>query len=165
LNASDIALAQSPDIGKLVEFLSSKDSAIRYWGTVGLLKADASKLDAGAKSTLHALLNDPSDDVAAMASWVLIQAGDVSDAQKCLIGILDRHTSSALLVLNILDWLHADISPYVPAIKALEKKQGPDAGYEQSMIVYLFESHGIPVSDASRKQSQKQKKKDLKLDK
>ncbi|HZK82984.1 MAG TPA: sulfatase-like hydrolase/transferase, partial [Humisphaera sp.] len=164
LDASDIALAAKPsDTAKLIEFLKSKDSAIRYWGAVGLLMAG--KANASAQSALESVLDDPCGEVRAMAAWVLIESGNPEKARQALAGILRNHEPTTLMALNVLDWMHTDITPFIPAMNSLDPKAGEMAGNEQLMVEYLRASHGLPVpavtEDASKAQKVKSKKDDM----
>ena len=78
------------------------------------------KLDAAAVIALKLCLNDESHDVRAMAAWALIKAGDKRAGQACLIQLLNRESCVTLKVLNIIDWMGIDTTPYLTAIKALK---------------------------------------------
>jgi hypothetical protein len=164
LDGSDLALTAKPsDIPRLVEFLKSDDSAIRYWGTVGLLMLG--KADLPTQGALESVLNDPCAEVRATAAWTLIQSGNPGKAQQAMAAILQKHEPATLFALNVLDWMHTDIAPYLIAMDSLDPKSGDMAGNEQLMVKYLRESHGLPVpaatEDASKTQKVKSKKDDM----
>jgi hypothetical protein len=110
------------------------------------------------------VLEDPCGEVSAMAAWVLIQSGDAAKAQQALAGLLQKHTPATLMILNILDWSHIDITPYITAIDSLDPIGGSIVGEEQRMVQYLRESHGLPVPPATQAASESQKKKDAAKD-
>jgi len=58
--------------------------------------------------------------VRAMAAWALIKAGNKKDGQDCLIQLLNQESYVTLKVMNIIDWMGVDTTPYLPAIKALK---------------------------------------------
>ena len=159
LDSADLALARNPaNTPRLLEYLKNSDSAIRYWGTVGLLMLG--KADAGTQTALEAVLNDPCGEVSAMAAWVLIQSGNPGKARQTLTGLLQRHAPATLMALNVLDWSQADLTPYLPAITSLPTEGGAMTGYEQRMVDYLLQSHGLPLPAGTGKASQRQLKKD-----
>ncbi|MEI6235809.1 MAG: sulfatase [Planctomycetota bacterium] len=142
LDAADLALAKNPaNAPRFIEFLSNKDSGVRYWGAVGFLMLD--KADAAAQTALESVLNDPCGEVSAIAAWALIQSGNSAKAQPALAAIIEKHTPATLEALNVLDWAHLDIAPYVSAIDAVlaDKKKASD--YELRMIEFLRKSHGV----------------------
>lgn len=159
LDAADLALDKSPaNQPRLVQLLGSKDSGLRYWGTIGLLMLG--KADAKTQASLETLLDDPCGEVAAMSAWVLIQSGNTAKAQKALADRLQKHTSATLFMLNLLDWSHADLAPYIAAINSLNPKGDYIVGEEQRMVSYLRESHGLPIPVVTQKASDNQKKQD-----
>jgi len=163
LDAADVALAAKPaNKARLLEFLRSPDSGVRYWGTVGFLLLG--QADAEAQEALEGLLHDPCVEASAVAAWVLIQSGHPAKAQEALADLLRRHTPATLMILNILDWSHIDLAPYVAALDSLNPKGDAMVGEEQRMVVYLRESRGLPVPAAAREASEKQKKADAAKD-
>jgi hypothetical protein len=164
LDAADLALAaNSANRPRFLQFLRSEDSALRYWGTMGLLLLG--KADGESQAALEGLLQDPCGEVCAMAAWALLESGHPEKAQPALAALIQKHTSATLMALNILDWSHTDLTPYIAAIDSLNPKgdaASPDAlaGYEQRMVEFLRESHHLPVPAATRAASEKQQKKD-----
>ena len=142
LDAADLALAGNPgNTARFIELLASKDSGLRYWGTIGLLMMG--KADAPAQTALEAVLHDECGEVSAMAAWALIQSGKPEKAQQSLIDILQKHPPSTLMALNVLDWSHAEITPYLSQLDALIKSPKKGDEYEQRMLEFLRESHGL----------------------
>ncbi len=117
LDAADIALEADPENRKrLVRMLAHEDAGLRYWGVVGLLiLGDPAPAVTGA---LVDRLQDESDAVRAMAAWALIDADEEkAAARSCLISLLDDASLTTLLVLNIIDLTHDDVSVYREAIE------------------------------------------------
>jgi N-sulfoglucosamine sulfohydrolase len=144
LDAADLALAkEAANTPRLLEYLKSADSGLRYWGAVGLLSLG--KIDAAAQAGLEAVLADPSGDVSATAAWALVRAGQPENAGKTLLGLLEKHDPATLMVLNIIDWSKMEVTPFVAAINALPVNGNATVGYEQRMVAWLRESHGLAV--------------------
>jgi arylsulfatase A-like enzyme len=163
LDAADLALAKNPaNKARFIEFLASKDSGIRYWGTVGLLMLG--KADAATQAALDAVLHDPCGEVSAAAAWVLIQSGNSAKAQPALADIIQAHTPATLMALNVLDWAHLDVAPYVKAMDALFSGKIKPTDYEQRMVEFLRESHGLKNPQTTEGAIENRKKKALKQD-
>jgi hypothetical protein len=140
LDAADLALAKNPaNRPRFIEFLNRKDSGLRYWGATGLLMLE--EPDAATRTALEAVLQDPCGEVSAMAAWALIQSGHPAKAQPALAGLVQRHAPATLLALNVLDWSHVAITPYLAPLDALLKDNPAD--YEKRMIEFLRQSHGL----------------------
>ncbi|MEI7532998.1 MAG: sulfatase-like hydrolase/transferase [Verrucomicrobiae bacterium] len=119
LEASDVALVKNnSNLKTLTGYLADSDSGIRYWGACGMIMQN--NLDSAAINALQGCLKDESLDVRAMAAWALIKAGDKKNGQECLIQLLNQESYVTLKVLNIIDWMEVDTTPYLPAIKALK---------------------------------------------
>ena len=155
LAAADLALAGDPaNKPRLIAYLKSSDSGLRYWGTVGFLSLN-NKMDAADQAILRSLLNDPCGEVRAMASWILIRSGDVMSGQDCLNQLIKTPSPARLFALNVLDWMHPDsIAPYQASLMAMSspkasKKIGKQERklntieYESDIRRYLLESHGL----------------------
>ena len=80
------------------------------------------------------MLDDPCGEVGAMAAWTLLQFRRHRQSAKALADLLQRHTPATLMVLNILDWAHTDITPYISAIDSLNPVGGSIVGEEQRMV-------------------------------
>jgi N-sulfoglucosamine sulfohydrolase len=157
LDAADLALANNPaNRPRLIEHLKSPDSALRYWGTVGLFVLG--NVEDGAQMSLEAVLNDPCGEVCAMAAWTLIQSGKTAKAQQAVIDLLKQHTSATLMTLNVIDWSKAGITAYVDALNSIKATDGKLADYEQRMVAYLRESRGLPTPDSTGKTGNRPKK-------
>ena len=158
LDAADVALARdSANKPKLIGFLASKDSGVRYWGTAGLLMLG--KADVQTQTALENVLADTCGEVRCLAAWTLIISGKTEKAQQALVGILQKHEPSTLLALNVVDLMHVDIAPYADAMAALDSTKGALASYEERMVAYLFEAAGkISPPKTTRKAAKKNAK-------
>jgi N-sulfoglucosamine sulfohydrolase len=147
LDAADLALAKKPaNTSALVKLLASKDSGLRYWGTVGLFMLG--KGDATVQKALESVLTDSCGEIRAMAAWGLIQYGKSSKAQVALADMLQKHDPASLMALNVIDWSREEITPYISAMD-----------YEQRMLSYLRESHGLKSVESTDKVPKNKKKK------
>jgi arylsulfatase A-like enzyme len=163
LDASDLALAKNPaNAPRFIGFLTNKDSGVRFWGAVGLLMLG--KADANAQAALENVLNDPCGEVSAIAAWVLIESGNPAKAQQALAEIVQAHVPTTLMALNVLDWSHSEITPYLAAMDALCKGKQPLTEYELRMVEFLRESHGLKNPQASPDAIKRREQKALKQD-
>lgn len=120
LDAADLALAENTDnLPKLRQMLKSKDVGQRYWGIIGcfLLNDQQGGMMA---------INDESDEIRAMAAWLLINTGQREKAYACFKDLLgdvgsfyktDPPSYAVLSVLNILDWMGEDARELLPVIR------------------------------------------------
>lgn len=161
LDAADLALAKNPaNVPALLKLLASKDSGLRYWGTVGLYVLG--KPDASVQKALESVLADPCGEVRAMAAWTLLQSGNPGKGQTVLAEMLKTHNRASLLALNVIDWAREDIKPYVNAMDSLQGDKPTD--YEERMLSYLRESHGMKPVEPADKGAKNKKKKAAKKD-
>jgi len=127
LAAAELASSQTPaSIPELVKRLGDDDSAVRYWGAMGLLI----QKDSGVNSSREALrkaLADESWSVRVVAAQALGQHGNESDLQVALpvlleAAALDRHgLPVALLALNALDALDGKAASVAEGIGSLPR--------------------------------------------
>ncbi len=117
----------SDDLPAIIKLLDSKDSAVRYWGTIGLLCHEKSGLKAGHDALIKAL-KDPSGSVQVMAAETLGRYGSDADASKALDVIISHcnvetgDVYEAILAANSLDYLGERALPKLAEIKALPSK-------------------------------------------
>jgi hypothetical protein len=92
--------------------MTDTDSAVRYWGVLGVLMRGKEGVE-GARAELRAALKDPSADVCITAAQALGQFGNDADVKEVLPLLADRAewknrgVFSALAALNSLDALGA----------------------------------------------------------
>ncbi len=163
LDAADAALAQeAANTPRLLELLASKDSGLRFWGAVGLLRLG--QADAKAQAALEGVLDDPCGEVSALAAWTLIRSGQPAKAQPALAALIQKHTPATLFALNVLDWAQLDLAPFVPAIDSLSTGKPAATDYEKRLAEFLRESHGLKNSQPSEKATKRREKNALQQD-
>jgi uncharacterized sulfatase len=140
LAAAQSANALGPQrIPHLTRLLANPDSAIRWWGALGLVALGPQA--APAESELRRALEDSSPDVRIACAEALANLGHDQAALPVLIEAL-RHESPfvRLAALNVLDRMGPRAAPAIPAI---EKAAGGDrahphvAEYVGRMVGYL----------------------------
>jgi len=113
--------------GDLVKRLADSDSAVRYWGAMGILMRGADGVNA-AKDALHNALRDASPHVRVVASEALGRYGDDGDLQKALATLEELAPPDqngvfvSLLALNALDALGAKAKPVLALIKSMPQE-------------------------------------------
>ncbi len=149
LDAADRALAKdSSNAPQFVTALKHPDSVIRYWSAVGLLMLG--KPDATTVAALEGVLNDSCGEVRILSAWALLRSGDPEKAQQTFAAMLRDQAPTTLMVLNALDWSHADLAPYIDLMKALPKTGRVLAEYEQRMVENLLEAHREATTTATK---------------
>lgn len=145
LRAAEIANRMNPqDAPRLVKLLAAKDSAVRWWGAVGLaaLKVKA----VGAEAALRKALDDGSPDVRVAAAEALANLGHDADAMPALRAALASDSVFVrLAALNVARRLGARARPLLPAIQKAEladplHKDASD--YISRMVGYLPDQIG-----------------------
>ena len=117
-----------PAVLELTAALGHADSAIRYWGAVGLLARGGSAVEA-AGPALRAALDDPSASVQVTAAEALGRFGREEDLTPALDLLLSRANLdgndlfTSVLALNALDYLDDRARGAVEAIRALPREQ------------------------------------------
>lgn len=137
LQSAELASSASPgQIDRLIEALGDSDSAVRYWGAVGLLIQETAGSPLG-RERLELALDDDSPYVRIVAAEALARFGNPSQRQQgeqLLVELADARQSGifvALAALNAIDCLEPEISQ---ALKARLPKDaagvaGPDRRY------------------------------------
>lgn len=125
LEAAEIASARrSEDVPRLVKFLSDEDSAVRYWGAVGLLAAGEQAVQTGAP-LLRKALADPAPSVRIPAAQALALWSGEADRSAALAVLVDcanvnQHGQfAAVQALNALDALDDKAADMVPQLQQL----------------------------------------------
>ena len=138
--AADLANAMNPrHVGALVDLLSAKDSAVRWWGAVGLLALGNEATPA--KPALLAALDDSSPDVRVAAAESLAHLGERERALRVLESALrEKDVFVRLAALNAAGRLGTAARPLLPAIRAAamtvpEHKDVSD--YVNRLVEYL----------------------------
>ena len=167
-HASVFAAAQlatslnADDLPKIVELLGAKDSAVRYWGAVGLLTQAQAGLDAGHQQLLTALKDD-SPIVRIIAAEALGRYGSDDDAAKALPILLaninpEGNTYLGIAAWNGIDYLDNKAKGAVDQLAATAAKpvNPPErvGGYAGSLKTKVLRDLGV----AEKKEKKRKKK-------
>ena len=115
-------------LGELTVALGHVDSAVRYWGAVGLLIRGETAVGP-ARTELRAALGDPSISVQVVAAEALGRYGTADDLELALDVLLTRanldHNDlyTVVLALNSLDYLDHRAQVAIDTLRALPRKQ------------------------------------------
>jgi arylsulfatase A-like enzyme len=128
LRAAELAARrESEDVPKLIRLLSDPDSAVRYWGIMGIVIRGRQ----AARSSLEALrgaLSDPAPSVRIMAAQALGEHGDDQDVPAALevlvdLANLDKHgLYLAVQALNAVDTVGPKAKSVKTALEALPRR-------------------------------------------
>ncbi len=128
-----------PAAAELTAALGHADSAVRYWGAIGLLVRGGSAVGP-ARPALRAALNDPSTSVQVTAAEALGRFGAAEDLAPALDLLLarasldDNDLFTTMLALNALDYLDERAASAAEAIRALPREQ---AGMRRQFRIYV----------------------------
>lgn len=118
---------KSEDLPEITKLLAADDSAVRYWGAIGLLNHGPIAIEK-AHPQLLAALEDESPSVQIFAAETLGRYGDQVDLEKAL-DVLMSHANvvtgnlyEAMLATNAIDYLDKKASSRLDEIKALPRK-------------------------------------------
>jgi uncharacterized sulfatase len=107
--AAELASSLKPEAAPaLKKLLTDTDSAVRYWGAIGLYMRGASVVS-GAHTALAAALKDPSPYVRIVAAEALGQFGPPADL-----------TTALPLLISLADWSKNDVFTALAALHAIE---------------------------------------------
>lgn len=114
------------DLPAIAKLMASRDSAVRYWGAVGLLAQGKAGIEAG-QSQLRAALKDDSLIVQITAAEALGRFSDSKDqaaSLKTLIGYAGPDANSYLRIAawNSLDYLDDHAKPALETLRAIPAK-------------------------------------------
>lgn len=113
--------------GELVKRMQDADSAVRYWGAMGILMRGSDGVHT-AKDALHQALEDSSPHVRVVAAEALGRYGDSGDLQQALavlemLAPPDKNGAFvSLLALNALDALGSKAKPALATIKSMPQE-------------------------------------------
>ena len=137
LTAAEVASGMKPDSDPfLKKFLRDEDSAVRYWGVMGI-RMRGRACARGMLPELRIAVGDLSTDVEIAAAQILAEWGDEQDRTPCLQRLVTRsdlaHNDvfTAIAALNALDAL-GDIGTVNPQIRLLPARGDvPDPRYAE----------------------------------
>ncbi|MFT5469417.1 MAG: arylsulfatase A-like enzyme [Verrucomicrobiales bacterium] len=125
--AAELAnLAKADELPEVVSLLGAEDSAVRYWGAVGLLIQEKAGLKAGYQQMLAAL-EDESPIVQIIAAESLGRYGSDDDAAKAMEVLLghikpEGNTYLGIAAWNAIDYLGEVAKPAVDTLVATSDK-------------------------------------------
>lgn len=111
---------------QLKEALQDKDSAVRYWGALGIRMRGKDAV-AGAREELYKALADAAPSVRIAAAEALGKFGDDEDGKRALAVLLELAPLDkngpylSMMALNALDEMGARAKPGLAVIKAATK--------------------------------------------
>ena len=127
LAAAELATSlKKKDLPKIADLLTDNDSAVRYWGAIGLLTHKKSGTKAFAKELVNAL-NDKSPYVRATAAEALGRYGSKNEqilAVKTLGELADPIENGcfpSMLAMNAIDHLDNKAKPILSIIKSMPR--------------------------------------------
>ena len=129
----------APARRELAAALEHSDSAVRYWGAVGLLIRGASAVET-ALTELRRALDDRATSVQVAAAEALGRYGPAADVEAAVDVLVARanldHNDlfTTLLALNALDYLDARAAGALDAIRALPREQD---GMRRQFQIYV----------------------------
>ena len=137
LAAAELATSlKKKDLPKIADLLTDNDSAVRYWGAIGLLTHKKSGTKAFAKELVNAL-NDKSPYVRATAAEALGRYGSKNEqilAVKTLGELADPIENGcfpSMLAMNAIDHLDNKAKPILPRIKSMPRTpEGVDKRFQ-----------------------------------
>ena len=124
--ASLASFMKKEDLGKIKKLFKDKDSAVRYWGAMGLLMQEAEGVKSGRKE-LHAALKDSSPYVRITAAEALGKYGtqkEIKKAVRVLGELMDPVQNScfpSMLAMNAIDHLDDKAKSLLPKIQSMPR--------------------------------------------
>ena len=126
-SAADLASSMNrKDLPKIIALLSDEDSAVRYWGALGLLMQEKAGVGKG-KDALHGALDDSSPYVRVIAAEALGKFGNKKDLEKA-VGVLGKTIDPvkngcfpAMLAMNAVDHLDDKAKSLLSAIQSMPR--------------------------------------------
>jgi len=146
--AAELASSLEPGVvGRLVEAIEDEDSAVRYWGTMGLLMRGAEAVGE-AKGSLQKALGDSSPYVRVAAAEALGRYGSDEDAAKALKTLLElapidtNGVFVSMAALNALDMLDGKAAGAKETIASMPARVSPTpprmGGYVPNLLTKIL---------------------------
>ena len=167
-NAAELATSlQKDNLPSITKLLEDHDSAVRYWGAMGLLMQEKEGVKIG-KAVLLDALSDKSPYVRAIAAEALGKYGDKSDVQKAVhtLGqLIDPEVNGAfpaMLAMNAVDHLDEKSRPLLPKMQSMplvpNDVDGRFKGYVGRLVSTTLNELGASRTDSTKKKKNKKKK-------
>ena len=159
--AADLASSmRKDDLGKIKKLLADDDSAVRYWGAMGLLMQGTVGVKNGHGELLTAL-GDKSPYVRVIAAEALGKHGSKTDIAKALdtLGkVVDPETNGcfpSMLAMNAIDHLEETARPLLPTVQDMPRTptdvDGRFRGYVGRLIDTTLKELGAKPTKRKRK--------------
>ena len=136
LDAADLALKKNPKhLPKLREMMESTDIGQRYWGMIGCFLLNDSE------SATKGII-DESDEIKAMAAWLLIRTGKKSEGKAVLRRLIEQNSYATFTTLDMMLWMGDECKDLMPVVRKMDpKKLNPkQIGFVRD---YLMEKYPI----------------------
>jgi arylsulfatase A-like enzyme len=144
MRTAELASSLDPkSLDDLVQAMTAPDSAVRYWGALGILMQEKTAV-MQAQNTLRKAMSDSSPSVRVIAAQALGQYGTPEDAQKALAVLLEyapldkNSVFVSLPALNALDAMNERARSAKDQIAAISTKgktpPRTSAGYVKNLI-------------------------------
>ena len=153
--AAEIAASKKEEaLPQLLAYLRDKDSAVRYWGALGILMRGEKAVE-DVKFDLISALADPNPSVRIPVAEALGRYGNGADLQSALVTLQDvvdpgkTNYGTSIAAMNALDALGEKIAPLVGFLTALSAND-PSAsarnnGYVSRLQGYLLERFNLEI--------------------
>jgi uncharacterized sulfatase len=142
--ASSISSSEPNHLSELKQALQDEDSAVRYWGAMGLLMRKQDGVSA-ARELLRQALKDDSPNVRIAAAEALGRYGDKIDIGKAVPVLLDLAPAdkngvyTSIYAVNALDYLDGNAAGVIEQIKKISTKDPQADGRVSSYVPRLIE--------------------------
>ncbi|MFH1719398.1 MAG: sulfatase-like hydrolase/transferase [Planctomycetota bacterium] len=126
--AETASMLKPKAVPKLVKAMADKDSAVRYWGAMGILMREHAGVKEARDTLVRAMKEDSSGSVRAIAAHALGQYGSDADAAEALeilveLASADKHSVFvAMLAVTALDDMDGRAKSARERIAALPRK-------------------------------------------
>ena len=166
--AADLASSmRKSDLPKITSLLDEKDSAVRYWGALGLLMQEKAGVKHGREALLSAL-SDASLYVRVIAAEALGKYGSKDDVAKAMETLgktadpIKNGCFPSMLAMNAIDHLDEKAKSLVPLIQSMPRTPNEVDGRFRGYVGRLVDTTLKELGASSKAQPKPKKKKDRK---
>jgi uncharacterized sulfatase len=166
--AADLASSmRNADLPKITELLEDPDSAVRYWGALGLLMQEKAGVKKGHAKLMEAL-NDKSLYVRVIAAEALGKYGSKEDVAKAVdtlgktVDPIKNGCFPSMLAMNAIDHLDDKSKSLIPVIQSMPRAPENVDGRFKGYVGRLVDTTLKELGAATQSQPKPKKKKDRK---
>jgi arylsulfatase A-like enzyme len=159
--ASAASSLKAEDVPALKKAMTDPDSAVRYWGVMGLRIRDKAALNASHDELLKAL-HDSSTYVQTAAAWTLAKHGSEDDLHQALPALLTladwskHNVFTVMAALNAIGDLGPKAAPIAEQLKALPRQgAAPDGRFKEYVPRLLKDLTGESSDGPKAKKNRK----------